>query len=102
MTSPNDSESHILLHPPTADTLVHARSHVTNLADKAPHSMMRIIVKAEATTPNMPDTAAGTLLRSNSLAKIGSTTPAPLTVLPEGAVLMMARMQSEGGCYVRA
>jgi intracellular sulfur oxidation DsrE/DsrF family protein len=43
-----------------------------------------------------------TLVCQNTLNKIGRSASDPLTVLPEGAVLALARMQGEGWAYVRA
>ena len=106
MKTPDGAEPRILLHAPTAGALVRAHSNVANLARNAPDRTVRIVVNAEAVAVllDAPDVLADTLTLDspNTLAKIGREAPAPLTVLPEGAVLAIARMQSEGGCYVRA
>jgi hypothetical protein len=101
MKPPDGAEPRILLHAPTAGALVRARSNVANLARNAPDITVRIVVNAEAVAVllDAPDVLADTLTHDspNTLAKIGREAPAPLTVLPEGAVLAIARMQSEGG-----
>ncbi|MDP9899455.1 hypothetical protein [Variovorax ginsengisoli] len=106
MTSPDDSEPRILLHAPTAGALIRARGNVANIAKNAPHRTVRIVVNSEAVaaTLDAPDAAADALtwVCPNTLTKIGRTAPDPLTVLPEGAVLAIARLQREGWCYVRA
>ncbi|MFZ3119749.1 MAG: hypothetical protein WA159_15705 [Variovorax sp.] len=106
MTPPDGSEPRVLLHAPTAGALIRARSNVANIAKSAPHRIVRIVVNSEAVaaTLDAPDAAADALtwVCPNSLAKIGREAPRPLTVLPEGAVLAIARMQMEGWCYVRA
>jgi intracellular sulfur oxidation DsrE/DsrF family protein len=38
----------------------------------------------------------------NTLNRLGRSAEAPLTVLEEGAVLALARMQREGWAYIRA
>jgi len=106
MTPPDGSEPRILLHAPTAGALIRARSNVANIARTAPHRIVRIVVNSDAVaaTLDAPDAAADALtwVCPNSLTKIGRTAPDPLTVLPEGAVLAIARLQMEGWCYVRA
>jgi intracellular sulfur oxidation DsrE/DsrF family protein len=106
MTPPDDSEPRILLHAPTAGALVRARSNAANITKGAPHRIVRIVVNAEAVAAvlDAPDAAADglTLVCPNTLTKIGRTAPEPLTVLPDGAVLAIARLQREGWCYVRA
>ena len=52
---------------------------------------------ARAAGPN-----ASTLVCGNTLDRIGRSAPAPLTVLPQGAVLALAAMQAEGWTYIRA
>lgn len=106
MTAPDDSEPRILLHAPSVGALARARSNAANLARCAPHRTVCIVVNAEAVAAALdaPDAAADaiTLVCPNTLAKLAREAPAPLTVLPEGAVLAIARMQREGWCYVRA
>lgn len=106
MNIPDSSEPRILLHAPTADALIRARSNAANIAKGAPHRIVRIVVNAEAVAAalNAPDAIADVLtwVCPNTLTKIGRTAPSPLTVLSEGAVLAIAGMQMEGWCYVRA
>jgi uncharacterized protein len=106
MESLKHSKMRILLHAPTANALNRARSNAANLTSDASQNLVRIIVNAEAVGAALdtPDAAtdAVTLVCPNTLAKIGRDAPAPLTVLPEGAVSAIARMQLEGWCYVRA
>lgn len=106
MTLPDGSEPGILLHAPTGGALIRARSNAAHIAQGAPRRMVRIVVNAEAVaaTLDTPDAAADalTLVCPNTLARIDRNAPSPLTVLPEGAVLAIARMQMEGWCYVRA
>ena len=96
----------ILLHAPTAAALVRARNNVANLVKGAPQAAVRIVVNAGAVAAALdaPDAMADalTLVCANTLNKIGRAAPEPLTVLDEGAVLALARMQGEGWRYVRA
>jgi len=96
----------IVLHAPTASALARARSNAANLAKGAPETAIRIVVNAEAVSAvlDMPDASADglTLVCHNTLTKIGREARPPLTVLSEGAVLALAKMQCEGWCYVRA
>jgi uncharacterized protein len=106
MESLSHPSMRILIHAPTANALNRARSNVINLTNGASESWVRIIVNADAVeaTLDMPNTVtdALTLVCPNTLAKIGRDAPAPLTVLAEGAIAVIARMQLEGWCYVRA
>jgi uncharacterized protein len=96
----------ILLHAPSAAALQRARSNAANLARAVPPPLVRIVVNGDAVaaTLDQPDAAndALTLVCPNTLQKIGRTAGAPLTILDQGAVLSIARMQQEGWCYVRA
>jgi uncharacterized protein len=96
----------ILLHAPSPGALKRARSNAKNLAQAAPAPLVRIVINGEgvAAALDEPDATADalTLVCPNTLQKIGRTAAAPLTILHEGAVLSIARMQQEGWCYVRA
>lgn len=96
----------ILLHAPTAGALARARSNAMNLRKHSPAPEVRVLINADAVAAALdnPDPAvdALTLVCPNTLAKIGRTAAAPLTVLEEGAVLALARMQGEGWRYIRA
>jgi intracellular sulfur oxidation DsrE/DsrF family protein len=102
----NDKQLRILLHAPTAAALARARSNAANLARSALEPVVHIVVNAEgvAAALDSPDAATDslTLVCQNTLNKIGRSASEPLTVLPEGAVLALARMQHEGWAYVRA
>lgn len=103
----NDNEQvRIVLHAPTPGALKRARSNAGNLARATPAPLVRIVVNGEAVAAalDQPDAAtdAATLVCGNTLLKIGRTAGAPLTILEEGAVLAIARLQREGWCYVRA
>ncbi len=102
----DDKQLRILLHAPTASALARARSNAANLAKSAQKPMIHIVVNAEgvAAALDAPDAATDglTLVCQNTLTKIGRTAREPLTVLPEGAVVALARMQREGWAYVRA
>lgn len=96
----------ILLHAPTAAALRRARSNARNLAAAPGGPLVRIVVNAEAVAAALdePDAEADalTLVCRNTLKKIERTAPAPLTVLEEGAVLALARLQRQGWAYIRA
>ena len=102
----NSESLKILLHAPTAPALARARSNAANLRKHSPALEVRIVVNADAVAAALdsPDDAADpmTLVCPNTLNKIGRTAPEPLTVLMEGSVLALARMQAEGWRYVRA
>ncbi|AQV93910.1 hypothetical protein BJN34_08400 [Cupriavidus necator] len=102
----NSDDLRIVLHAPTAAALARARSNATNLRKNSPQTTVRIVVNSEAVEAalDVPDSSSDalTLVCPNTLAKIGREARAPFTVLPEGAVLALARRQREGWCYVRA
>jgi intracellular sulfur oxidation DsrE/DsrF family protein len=103
---PNTESPRILLHAPTAGALARARSNAANLRKLDPAPEVRIVINAKAVAAALdgPDAVADaqTLVCPNTLQKIARTAPAPLTVLPEGSVLALARMQGEGWRYIRA
>ena len=96
----------ILLHAPTPGALARARSNANNLRKQSPATEVRILLNAEAVAAALdnPDEAADglTLLCPNTLQRIGRQARHPLTVLQEGSVLALARMQGEGWRYIRA
>ena len=96
----------IVLHAPTPGALARARSNAANLMKHSPAPQVRILLNADAVAAALdhPDAAADglTLLCPNTLQRIGRESRAPLTVLPEGSVLALARMQGEGWRYIRA
>lgn len=97
MAISDGSDPRILLHAPTAGALLQARSNTAHRTQGAPRAAVRIAVHANAVaaTLDTPDAAA-------HAPRIGREARTPLTVLPEGAVLSMARMQGEGWRHVRA
>ncbi|HSW20771.1 MAG TPA: hypothetical protein VLJ86_26340 [Ramlibacter sp.] len=106
MTPDTTSPLRILLHAPSMGAVARARSNAANLLKQSQLVEVRIVVNGEAvgTVLDQPDEAADplTLVCPNTLARIGRTAPAPLTVLDEGAVLGIARMQAQGWHYIRA
>lgn len=105
MTSTHSPALRILLHAPTAGSLLRARNNAANVVKAASGASVQIVINADAVaaaldTPDASD--AITLVCPNTLAKIGRAARTPLTVLPESAMLTIARMQADGWCYVRA
>lgn len=102
----HDHPLRIMLHAPTAGALKRARSNAANLVRATPAPLVRIIVNAEGVAAALddPDQVADalTLVCPNTLQKIERSAAAPLTVLEEGSILAIARMQREGWCCVRA
>jgi intracellular sulfur oxidation DsrE/DsrF family protein len=102
----HDKQLLILLHAPTPAARPRQRSHAANLARSGLKPAVHIVVNAEAVAAALddPDPVHDrvTLVCQNTLHKIGRTAGDPLTVLSEGAVLALARMQGEGWAYVRA
>lgn len=96
----------IVLHAPTAGALARARNNARNLIKQSPAPEVRILLNADAVAAALdnPDEACDGLTRlcPNTLQRIGRPTRAPLTVLQEGSVLALARMQGEGWRYIRA
>ena len=96
----------IVLHAPTPGALARARSNAANLKKHSRPPEVRILLNADAVAAalDQPDEAADglTLLCPNTLQRIGRQARAPLTVLQEGSVLALARMQGEGWRYIRA
>lgn len=102
----NDTAPRILLHAPTPGAVARARNNAANLLKQAQPVEVRIVVNADAVRAvlDAPDEAADrlTLVCANTLARIERSAPDPLTVLDEGAMLAIARMQAEGWSYIRA
>jgi uncharacterized protein len=96
----------IVLHAPTPGALARARSNAANLQKLHPAPEVRIVLNADAVAAALDqrDAAADplTLLCPNTLQRIGRSAGAPFTVLEEGSVLALARMQAEGWQYIRA
>lgn len=96
----------IVLHAPTAGALARARSNASNLMKSSTPPQVRILLNADAVAAALdhPDESSDalTMLCPNTLQRIGRQARAPLTVLPEGSVLALARMQGEGWRYIRA
>ena len=103
---PESQELKIVLHAPTPGALARARSNAANLLKHTPAPEVRILLNADAVAAALdhPDEATDglTLLCPNTLGRIGRSARSPLTVLPEGSVLALARMQGEGWRYIRA
>lgn len=99
-------ELKILLHAPTPGALARARSNAANLLKNEPAPEVRIVLNADAVAAalDLPDpvTDGLTMLCPNTLARICRVAREPLTVLAEGSVLALARMQGEGWRYIRA
>lgn len=102
----DETRERILLHAPTPGALKRARSNAANLLAADPQLLVRIVVNAEGVTAALDEPSAATdaitLVCRNTLDRLGRTAAAPLTVLEEGAVLALARMQREGWSYIRA
>lgn len=102
----NKPSIRILLHAPTASAVTRARSRSANLLKQRNPVEVRIVVNGDAVQAvlDVPEPVADslTLVCPNTLARIGRAAPAPLTVLGEGAVLAIARMQADGWRYIRA
>lgn len=95
----------VLIHAPTATSLVRARNNAVNLLRDAPDAQVRIIVNAEAVIAALdsprPDTDPMTLVCASTLNKLGRMAPPPLQTVP-AAVLTIAEMQRNGWSYIRA
>lgn len=106
MDASTEDELRIVLHAPTAAALARARSNAANLARAAQPMSVRIVVNADAVAAalDVPDPTSDplTLVCPNTLARLERTSREPLTVLHEGAIAAIARMQRDGWCYVRA
>lgn len=96
----------IVLHAPSATALKRARSNASNIRREAPGAEVRIVANADgvAAVLDQPDTERDPLtwLCPNTLRSLGREAASPLQVLPEGAVLALARLQREGWIYIRA
>lgn len=96
----------IVLHAPTAGALARARSNAANLRQFAPEAEVRILLNADAVAAALDapdaDADAQTLVCPTTLRKIQRAAAQPLTVLPEPAMLALARLQREGWSYIRA
>ncbi|KIF79965.1 DsrE family protein [Noviherbaspirillum autotrophicum] len=95
----------VLIHAPTAASLVRARNNAANLLREAPDAQVRIIVNAEAVSAALDsprsDTDSMTLVCANTLSKLGRMAPPPLQTVT-AAILTIAEMQRDGWSYIRA
>lgn len=95
----------VLLHAPTADALIRARSNAKNLLAAAPDTECEIVVNAAgvAACLDARDPATDGLLRvcSNTLKAKNLTPPDDLVLVP-AAVLYLVEKQGEGWLYIRA
>lgn len=102
----DETKERILLHAPTPGALKRARSNAANLLAADPQLLVRIVANAEAVAAALDEPSAAadavTLVCRNTLNRLGRSARASLTVLEEGAVLALARMQREGWSYIRA
>lgn len=96
----------IVLHAPSAAALKRARSNATNIRREAPDAEVRIVANADGVAAVLDQADAErdplTWLCPNTLRSLGRQAVPPLQVLPEGAVLALARLQREGWIYIRA
>lgn len=95
----------VLIHAPTAASLLRARNNAANLLRAVPDAEVRIMVNAEAVSALLdsprPDTDSVTLVCANTLEKLGRVAPAPLRTVA-AAIVAIAEMQRDGWSYVRA
>lgn len=96
----------LVLHAPDADSLQRARMNAVNALRAEPLTQVRIIANAGAVaaaldTPH-DQADALTYLCPNSLAQLQRECRAPLRVLEEPAVLVLARLQHHSWAYIRA
>ena len=105
MTS-DHSPLRVVLHAPSAAAVARARSNALNLLKEQPTAQVRIVLNADGVAAALdaphPQADPHTWVCPNTLDKTGRTAPAPLRVLPVGAVLVLAQMQREGWIYLRA
>lgn len=95
----------VVLHAPTEDALVRARSNARNVLAVSPSARVEIVVNAGAVASALTTRDAQTdpLLRlcSNTLRNKGVEAPGGLTVV-SAAVLHLAQRQAEGWAYIRS
>ena len=96
----------IVLHAPGAESLQRARMNAINALRAEPATQVRIIVNAGAVAAALDEPHAQadalTYLCPNSLSHLVRESRAPLQVLDEPAVLVLARLQKYGWAYIRA
>jgi len=95
----------VVLHAPTADALIRARSNLKNLLAADPDAEVRIIANADAVPAAIqnPDaeTDAHLLLCEKTLKNRGLTAPPEFSTVP-AAIQELARLQADGWAYIRA
>lgn len=96
----------VVLHAPTADALQRARSNAGNLLRDEPDAHVRIVLNAQAVLAALDEPQAQldaiTWLCPNTLKRANRQNRAPLQVLPQGAIVELARLQQSGWVYIRA
>ena len=94
----------LLIHAPTPEALVRARSNARNLLAAAPDAEVEIVVNAKGVGPALTpagDASDGLLVYcANSLKAQGLDQPEGRVV--PAAVLYIAERQAEGWAYMRA
>ncbi|EKS72703.1 hypothetical protein BURK_004602 [Burkholderia sp. SJ98] len=96
----------VLIHAPTPEALKRARQNALNLLRARPDAQVRIMLSGPAVSaalesdPHESDPL--TWLCPNTLANIGEQVRAPMQVMKEAAILLVARLQQNGWAYVRA
>lgn len=105
---PSDPPLRIVLHAPSAASLVRARSNLHNLRQKQPQAQVWIVVNSQAvealfdTAPDTEAFMAQTLVCPNTLQKLGRTALPGWQVLPQGAMESLAMLQASGWAYIRS
>ena len=95
----------VVLHAPTEEALIRARSNAVNLLAATPDAQVEIVVNAAAVAPalKIKDTQTAPLLRicANTLRNKGLKPSDALIVVPS-AVGHLVQRQAQGWAYIRA
>ncbi|KIG11192.1 DsrE family protein [Burkholderia sp. MR1] len=96
----------VLIHAATPEALKRARQNALNLVRAQPNAQVRIMVNGSAVSAVLESAAHETdpltWLCPNTLANVGKDARAPMQVMEEAAILLLARLQHDGWAYVRA
>lgn len=102
----SNAELRLAIHAPTRHSLERARRYLNKVMQARPGIIARIVLNGDAVEAALdgPDDHADrlTFICPTTLKRIGRTAPAPMTVMPEPAIISLGLLQLEGWQYIRA
>jgi len=98
------SEIKVIIHAPTPDAVLRARSNAANLLKAEPDAQVKIVVNADGVVEAINDSSemdSCTVFCSNSLKKHSLEAGDGHEVTPAG-ILLIVQLQQQGWAYIRA